>query len=326
MPKVPKGGSKELMINKSEAEELIAKQLDINRLKRIIRNTSAVAWKKEITDEKVENWLSNFDGSFFVDIENEKKLALWLLAHFTYYTLDDVRTLCKNLFNRYLHEKLCNTIVTDMNQAINLIIENTLFVGLGNDSESGNSILYFFRQENHLSKKSFELNTKKQYENLVFIDDVTISGQQAFEYIKSISIDAKNKYVATLIATDEAIEKLDMPSAFIKPIATMILDQRDRAFSDAAYVFSEKRIFEIKDIAQEFCEYYGRRAVSGTGYMEKYPLGYNDGQYMIGFEYNTPDNTLPIFWGVGNDWIPLFKRYPKIYDEKEYVLDGRKYY
>jgi len=314
------------MISKKDAEELIAELLNMERLKRIIRNTSVVAWKKELSDVKIDEWLSNFDGSYFENIENEKKLALWLLAHFSYYTLDDVRILCKYLFNQYLHEKLCDHDVTDISQTINQIIDNTVFVGLGNDSESGNNILYYFRQENLLSKKCFEIDPKTIYENLVYVDDVTISGEQALKYIESRNIKANNTYVAVLIATDDAMEKLSSPNKGIKAFSTMILDQRDKAFSNATYVFSEKRIVEIKEIAQEFCKFYGKRATKGCGYMEYHPLGYDDGQYMIGFEYNTPDNTLPIFWGTGNGWIPLFKRYPKIYDKEEYELDGRKYY
>lgn len=314
------------MISKREAEEIISTHLDTNRLRRIIRNTSVVAWKKEITDIQIEKWLKNFTGLYFDNVENERKLALWLLAHFSYYTYDDVRVLCKNLFNQYLHEKLRDYKGEDLPQAINKIIENTVFIGLGNDSESGNNILYYFRQENQLSKKSFEIDTERIYENLVYIDDVTISGNQALEYIKSRNIKAQNTYAALLIATEDAIEKLAAPDTKIKPISTMILDQRDRAFSESAYVFSEKRIVEIRGIAQEFCKLYGRLAVEECGYMVHHPLGYDDGQYMISFEYNTPDNTLPIFWGTGNGWIPLFKRYQKIYGGKEYILDGRKYY
>lgn len=314
------------MISKKEAEIKIAENLDIKRLKRIIRNTSVVAWKKEISDEKIEDWLNNFDGSYFDEIENEKKLALWLLAHFSYYTMDDVRVLCKNLFNQYLHEKLRNYGGTDLTQVINDIIDNTIFIGLGNDSESGNNILYYFRQENLLSKKSFEIDTGQTYENLVYVDDVTISGEQALEYIESRNVKAHNTYVATLIATEDAIRRLSYAKDNIKPISTVILDQRDRAFSASTYVFSEKRMADIREIAQEFCELYGKKAVNGCGYMAKYPLGFDDGQYMISFEYNTPDNTLPIFWGSAYGWIPLFKRHPKIYKEEEYVLDGRKYY
>jgi len=43
------------------------------------------------------------------------------------------------------------------------------------------------------------------------------------------------------------------------------------------------------------------------------PLGYANGQYTFGFFYNTPDNTLPLFWSSNAQWIPLMKRYEKIY-------------
>lgn len=314
------------MVDKREAEQIIAECLDSYRLKRIIRNTSIVAWQKEISEDKIDEWLKNFDGSYFENVENEKKLALWLLAHFSYYTMEDVRILCKKLYDQYMHEKLCSSTGTDLSKDINDIIKNTLFVGLGNDSESGNNILYYFRQENNLCKDNFEIDTNKTYENLVYVDDVTISGEQALKYIQSRKINAKNTYVAVMIATDDAINNLNKSRKKVKPIATMILDQRDKAFSDAAYVFSDKRIREIRKIAQEFCELYGKKAVKGCGYMVTHPLGFDDGQYMISFEYNTPDNTLPIFWGTGSGWNPLFKRYPKIYKGEEYVLDDRKYY
>ena len=314
------------MVNKREAEQIISKYLDEERLKKIIRNTSIVAWQKEISEDKIDEWLGNFNGSYFENVENEKKLALWLLAHFSYYTMEDIRILCKKLYEQYIHEKLCLYQGTDLSKAINDIISNTLFVGLGNDSESGNNILYYFRQENLLCKQNFEIDISKTYENLVYVDDVTISGEQALEYIKSRKIKANNTYAAVMIATQDAIKKLKRSRKKVMPIATMILDQRDQTFSDAAYVFSDKRIKKIRQIAREFCELYGKKAVKGWGYMEAYPLGFDGGQYMISFEYNTPDNTLPIFWGTGSGWIPLFKRYPKIYQGEEYVLDDRKYY
>ncbi|MDE6697002.1 MAG: hypothetical protein K2K25_08980, partial [Muribaculaceae bacterium] len=90
------------MVNKREAEQIISKYLDEERLKRIIRNTSIVAWQKEISEDKIDEWLGNFDGSYFEDVENEKKLALWLLAHFSYYTMEDIRILCKKLYEQYL--------------------------------------------------------------------------------------------------------------------------------------------------------------------------------------------------------------------------------
>lgn len=324
-----KGGLKRRMNERETAERIIEKYLDAVRLRKIIINTSIIAWKNKISDAQIEKWLSNFDGSYFKKVENEKRLALWLLAHFSYYTQDDVRELCKNLFHQYLHEKLKDYKGDNLQYSLNQILENTLFVGLGNDSESGNNILYHFRQENQLAKTSFDINPSTGYENLVYIDDVTISGSQAFNYIKSRNIAAENTYAAMLIATRDAIDTLMDTSkglSSVRTISSMILDERDRAFSASAYAFSDKRVREIKPIAEDFCRFYGKRAVAGWDYMESYPLGYQNGQYMIGFDYNTPDNTLPIFWGTGSGWMPLFIRYPKVYSGKEYVLDGRKYY
>ena len=42
----------------------------------------------------------------------------------------------------------------------------------------------------------------------------------------------------------------------------------------------------------------------------KYPLGFNDDQYCFGMHYNTPNNTLPIFWSR-KDWYPVFSRKEK---------------
>jgi len=110
-------------------------------------------------------------------------------------------------------------------------------------------------------------------------------------------------------------------------MATMILDNRDKAFSDSSYVFSDDKVCNIREIAREFCRLYGSIAIEKCDYMDKHPLGFADGQYLLGFEYNTPDNTLPIFWGTSNGWYPLFTRYQKIYGNgKESALDGRKYY
>ena len=61
------------MVDKREAERIIADCLDADRLRRIIRNTSIVAWQKEISEEKIDEWLQNFVGGYFENVENEKK-------------------------------------------------------------------------------------------------------------------------------------------------------------------------------------------------------------------------------------------------------------
>ena len=50
--------------------------------------------------------------------------------------------------------------------------------------------------------------------------------------------------------------------------------------------------------------------------MKNDALGYNNAQALIAFEYNTPNNTLPIIWADDNQWNSLFKRYDKLYSRK----------
>lgn len=316
------------MCTKNEAERIIQDSLSIERLKKIILKTSIVAWDNKVSDPSINRWLENFTGKYFSSIEVEKKLALWLLAHFTFYSNNDVRILCKDLFNLILHKKLVeNRNVKSFDEVLDELLNDSLFVGLGNGSESGNTILYYFRQENKLSKKCFEPEDGHRYKNLIFVDDVTMSGSQACSYGKKFKIDAENKYVGFLIATEEAVKVISESPLGMQPIATMVLDKRDKAFSEDSFVFSDPKVKDIIGFAKEFCLEYGRIAVQGEPYMFKWPLGFADGEYLIGFEYNTPDNSLPIFWGTGNGWIPIFKRYEKIYGTgKESAIDGRKYY
>ena len=47
----------------------------------------------------------------------------------------------------------------------------------------------------------------------------------------------------------------------------------------------------------------------------EYPGGWGNNQLLLGFQHNTPDNTLPIMWAEGDasrPWTPAFKRYAKL--------------
>ncbi|MGB2867390.1 MAG: hypothetical protein WBD36_02975, partial [Bacteroidota bacterium] len=66
-----------------------------------------------------------------------------------------------------------------------------------------------------------------------------------------------------------------------------------------------------REVARRMTEHYGVKIEP------KRPLGYQDSQLLIGFFYNTPDNSLPIFWSSKNNWKPVFKRYDKNYYQKK---------
>lgn len=54
-------------------------------------------------DRDIQEWLSNFKGEVFEE-KLEQQLALWLLCNYTFYNQEDVRHLCKILYNTFFHQ------------------------------------------------------------------------------------------------------------------------------------------------------------------------------------------------------------------------------
>lgn len=294
----------------------------------MILNTSRDSWGQLLTNEDIDKWLNNFSGGYFKNTEVEKRIALWLLLHFAYYSKKEIEELCKDVYRKFIHNRiLIDNKSKENSNIVSEILCKTLFIGVGNPSESGNYLLYHFRQINNLPRIVFEPNINIKYDCVVYIDDVSISGEQAKQYLENSAIyKANNTYFLSLFITSKAERRINhIKNRKIKVLSSMYLDERDQAFSRANYMFATEELLEIKDEIKKFCEFYGKMAVD-DGYMKEYPLGFDDGQYLIGFEHNIPDNTLPIFWGDSKDWVPLFKRKKKINEIEEYKIDEHYYY
>lgn len=310
-----------------ELQKFIDERISKEQFIDLIEKTSIVAWNERIKGRKIREWLTNFTGECLGNEDVEQKIALWLLLNFTFYSLDDVKELCKDIYHQFLRAELEIRAMgdgLDRNEIINNILENTCFMPLGNASESGAKILYDFRTVNGLGKDLFEVKHSK-YECLVLMDDVTISGFQAIDYLSQYQINADRIYFLVLMATPEAIKNLEATQN-IKLIYSILLDSRTKCFSDDSFVFQGKNEEQLKLVAKELCEYYGNKIMSifSDTYMKDYPLGYHDDQQMLGFYYNTPDNTLPIFWCEEN-WKSIFPRYNKIYGNGKVDFNDEQY-
>lgn len=310
-----------------ELENFITEKINIEQFEDLIEKTSTVAWNGLVKRKKIEKWMSNFTGECLGNAEVEQKLALWLLLNFTYYTEKDVKKLCREAYFQFLREELRNSefeTKLDRNEKVKLILEDTLFVPLGNPSESGARILYDFRTENKLGKALFN-EKRKKCRCLVLIDDVTISGQQAMDYLKKSDIEADKVYLIVFMATPEAIEAIEAENN-LKIIYSILLDSRSSCFSDDSFVFQGEQEEKIKAMARTMCEYYGNKIMSAFSdvYMNGYSLGFDKGQQMFGFYYNTPDNTMPIFW-CDENWKNIFMRYPKIYGKGSVEIDNGEF-
>lgn len=283
----------------------------VEELYRIIMLKSALIWDNRLSKPLVEKWLSNFDGRIF-DKQYEQRLALWLLANFVYYNEKEVRHLCKTLYREYVHQITLQIkselSSSDLNSKLREKLMESRFYHLGKPGESGGFILYYFRQENGIPVSLFLEQPDKLPESvdtIVFVDDVTLSSEQADRYLTNPTfnqIPAK-KILITLISTCEAESLLREKG--IKVISCISLDKRSKCFENESSIFyhCKDHLINCKLLA----ETYGKELYS------EHPLGHKNGQYAFGFFYNTPNNTLPIFWSNARGWTPVINRYSKVY-------------
>lgn len=283
---------------------------DVHELRQQIMVTSELVWSNRLSMAGINRWLENFTGEA-LDTDRERQLMLWLLANFVFYNDAEVRQLCRVLFRDYLHRYLLNDGAhgtLDVSERIDKCLVSTQFYHIGRPGESGAYVLYYFRQENDLPVSSFISNPSKlspELETIVFVDDVTLTGSQAEKYLDTVIRDyfqSKRNVVITFLATQSAIDRLKGHS--IDVISACVLDDRNKAFSSESAAFHSfaSAMPEAKLVA----EHYGRK-------LSPWPLGYGDGQYLFGFFYNTPDNTLPVFWEETGGWYPITRRYSKKY-------------
>lgn len=279
--------------------------LDQNDLVRQTIEISKTAWDNVLDTPTIHSWIGNFKGEYLGNDRAEQNLALWILENYVFYTDRDVRAMAKNMWWKYLHYHLLAFQAagfmegSSISEKIKYVIENTIIQPLGNCSGSGTNVAYCFRQTNRLDPKRFNIVQAKNYRYLVLLDDATLSGHQAEENLKEYdAITEKDKFILTYISSKNAKSYLDGKAVLLSSIE---LNERSKCFHADSLVFCKHPNWI--PVAKKMCEHYGNK-------LDPYnPLGYRKGQYTFGFYYNTPNNTLPIFWGTLNGWIPLFTRY-----------------
>lgn len=297
-------------------------------------------WENRIRRPDIEAWLRNFNGDVFSP-QRERILAIVLLAHFTYFGDRELRVMLRSLYRDLFRYPLIQSIRTEqggttdptvVNRAFQSARARTRFLGMGNPSESGAHLLYYFRQENRLPKSLFVhqhevLRAAPRHkvpsidipnlDRLIFIDDVLGSGQQALEYSEKILTNYREAaehegrrlsiHYYVLFAKQAGLD-VARNGLFDEVNAVHILDESESAFSPTSRLLANLTNDISIDDLKTFARHYGEKVLAGHG------LGYRNGQMLLGFHHNIPDNTLPIFWmdELGPHWQALFPRYQKV--------------
>jgi hypothetical protein len=299
------------------------------------------AWEQEIGSPQIDAWVKNFNGGF-IGSDEEQRYCLFMLSRFMYFGKRLVREMLKSLFRDHFENPLRQRIRRNngntrdsalINQLYKQELATTRFIGIGNPSESGAHLLYYFRQVNHLSKELFldissafapvanrsgtiqYVRRDSTVSRYIFFDDLVGSGDQASLYLakelKKIREGTKNLDIRfmSLFAATEGLKRLNAPMLFDGNATCLFeLDGTFKAFeADSRYFSNPPDWFDIPT-ARGIAEHYGQKLWGA-------PLGHRDGQLLLGFSHNTPDNTLPIFWKEDGayPWSPIFIRFDKVY-------------
>ncbi|MCI1057051.1 phosphoribosyltransferase-like protein [Stenotrophomonas maltophilia] len=307
------------------------------------------AWDSEVRWPVIDAWRNNFVGTH--GGADEERYSLFMLTKFMYFSKNLMREMLKSLYRDKFEGPEVQRIRRNFGGTLDsqLVrghyeqhLRHTRFIGVGNPSESGAHLLYYFRQINGLSKDLFSdfhrafsarvgpasgrsAGVTVSYEprdadisNYVFFDDLVGSGSQVAGYLTNELAALRSSHpnirlqFLSLFATTEGLERLNSPKLFDGQASTLFeMDGTFKAFeANSRYFKGCPAWFDI-GVARNMVSLYGESLFPGRG------LGYKDGQLLMGFTHNTPDNVPCIFWSPGRDgkWNPVFLRYDKNYEE-----------
>lgn len=177
-------------------------KVTIDKLYKKIQTLNFTIWENRAFKEHIDEWLNNFEN------DQEREYALYILSKMMYYSAANIRHLLKSLYRDKFRYPIIQEIRSMNSDTLDesLIetefkkeLKKTRFLGVGNPSESGVHLLYYFRQENNIPKDLF-VNTDdlvyfekdahgnvkpclrdkfKDVKRYIFIDDICGSGTQA---------------------------------------------------------------------------------------------------------------------------------------------------
>jgi hypothetical protein len=322
------------------------------KLKKRILVLNERVWENRMPQTRIDEWLKNFNGKVST-IENEQLHALFWLSQFMYFGSREIRVLLRALYRDHflcpLLQEIQNNADGEMTEvdlqiALSSELQKTKFFGVGNPSESGVHLLYYFRQENMLSKSNFmdaiqifsrdtstNIRTlrKPQIKRYIFIDDICGSGDTAQDYSREVLTDllklnpaAKVAYYC-LFASTNGLKQVRDKTLFQENCAAVYeLDDSYRCLSQTSRFLTTKEYEGIDmSFATDLVRRYGELICTDLSWCPEHATGWKDSQMLMGFHHNTPDNTLPIVWhdSLNNNtitnamnWQPAFKRYPKV--------------
>lgn len=245
--------------------------------------------------ERIDKWLQAFQ-------EEEHPFLLELLMQFYYYSEERIKDKVVELYNAFIKEYkgdadavVYTKIIKEQGVACSDILFTTFWMQ--------NSAMYSYAENNILGLLEAEQIPKE----LVVVDDYSGTGKT---FIKTLDkmlqvtdmVKDTNFYFLTLHITQRAAKKIK-EYAELKGISIKIisLDYSDDTFKKD-YIYNE---IEAEHKKRQYSEICIKQKI------DKHVLGFDDVSSLVAFHYNTPNNTLGLFWQDLVDFTALFPRKKK---------------
>lgn len=243
---------------------------------------------------KIDKWLQQF-------AEDEQPLMLDLLKNFYYYTRERLNSNVVQLNDKFKEE-------------YSLEYNETVFAGIEKDYDVGFSQILFlaYWQRNDLydrAKSKLMEHIEKGYipATISIIDDYSGTGLTFIRYItKLISINdavVKSKIFFLVLHISEDAQKAINDFAVNNHLNIKIV-----------YLHTSPRAFKPDYIYKAIDSEYQKRKymkICKNHKINEYVLGYKEIAALVSFDYNTPNNTLGIFWQDIAGFYQLFNRHHK---------------
>lgn len=181
--------------------------------------------------------------------------------------------------------------------------DNTFIVPFGKTGKSGDKLLYEFRRaipelESKIIEKYEIVNKPKS--NLIFLDDIIGTGDQATGYIygsiNQFITSSNTNYLLTICSTPQGI--FEVQKTGFRVLTHNLLEEKLNYYlGDKCKVFTKEEKLILNNLIYKLIDRENR-----------YHLG-----LLIAFHYSTPDNTMPIIWKDQNEenqfkWKALLPR------------------
>jgi hypothetical protein len=260
----------------------------IDELFEKIKLLSAAALEHRIDLGQVKPWLAQFAEATVLE-DDEQLHALFMLTHFIFFGQAEIRELLRSLFRDLFKAPVVyalrrsNSDTRDHNfieAEFQKVLKRTRFLGVGNPSESGVHILYYFRQENELPKNLF-INSHEifrrepndgggrivvrdqEIEHYIFIDDLCGSGTQAKDYSVDLVVPLKRQKPGVkvsyfvLFATSEGLKAVRNLRCFYRVGAVFELDDTFKSLEPQSRIFSPEESPFLREHIKATCQKYG---------------------------------------------------------------------